>query len=211
MCFVVSFYWSRHNKPSTNRKETSVRWSASKISHCLPCAHSQLRKGVVKAAFGLKMQIFSAFAVLLAVCSVHAKVYFREEFLDGGKCQCQMCGSLIYFMLALPFASLYFSMLQPYHLSKNVKMSVYSSSIFIFQFINYSRGGISLLTLSRPRKLIGPSECNSFFLFPQLNGEVVGWTPNKSLTMESLNSLLATFMAMQRRTKVKMSTEHMTV
>uniref|UniRef100_A0A8C6UP69 Calreticulin 3b n=1 Tax=Neogobius melanostomus TaxID=47308 RepID=A0A8C6UP69_9GOBI len=30
-----------------------------------------------------KMQIFTVVAVVVAVCSVHAKVYFREEFLDG--------------------------------------------------------------------------------------------------------------------------------
>lgn len=32
-----------------------------------------------------KMQVLGAVAVVLAVYCVHAKVYFREEFLDGGK------------------------------------------------------------------------------------------------------------------------------
>lgn len=32
-----------------------------------------------------KMQVLGVIAVMLVVYSVHAKVYFREEFLDGGK------------------------------------------------------------------------------------------------------------------------------
>lgn len=32
-----------------------------------------------------KMQILGVVAVVLAVYNVHATVYFREEFLDGGK------------------------------------------------------------------------------------------------------------------------------
>lgn len=32
-----------------------------------------------------KMQFLGVVAVVLAVCNVHAKVYFREEFADGGK------------------------------------------------------------------------------------------------------------------------------
>lgn len=31
------------------------------------------------------MQFLGVVAVVLAVCNVHATVYFREEFLDGGK------------------------------------------------------------------------------------------------------------------------------
>lgn len=32
-----------------------------------------------------KMQFLGVVAVILAVYNVHAKVYFREEFTDGGK------------------------------------------------------------------------------------------------------------------------------
>lgn len=32
-----------------------------------------------------KMQLLGAVAVMLAFYSAHAKVYLREEFLDGGK------------------------------------------------------------------------------------------------------------------------------
>lgn len=32
-----------------------------------------------------KMQVLGVVAVMLAVYCVHAKVYFREEFVDGGK------------------------------------------------------------------------------------------------------------------------------
>lgn len=32
-----------------------------------------------------KMQVLGVIAVILAVYCVHAKIYFREEFLDGGK------------------------------------------------------------------------------------------------------------------------------
>lgn len=32
-----------------------------------------------------KMQVLGVVAVVLAVYNVHATVYFREEFLDGGK------------------------------------------------------------------------------------------------------------------------------
>lgn len=32
-----------------------------------------------------KMQVLGVVAVILAVYCAHAKVYFREEFLDGGK------------------------------------------------------------------------------------------------------------------------------
>lgn len=32
-----------------------------------------------------KMQVLGVVAVVLAVYCVHANVYFREEFLDGGK------------------------------------------------------------------------------------------------------------------------------
>lgn len=32
-----------------------------------------------------KIQVLSALALLLVVYSVHATVYFREEFSDGGK------------------------------------------------------------------------------------------------------------------------------
>lgn len=32
-----------------------------------------------------KMQVLGIVAVVLAVYSAHAKVYFREEFVDGGK------------------------------------------------------------------------------------------------------------------------------
>lgn len=32
-----------------------------------------------------KMQVLGVVAVILAVYCVHANVYFREEFLDGGK------------------------------------------------------------------------------------------------------------------------------
>ena len=40
-----------------------------------------------------KMQVLGVVAVILAVYCVHAKVYFREEFLDGGKFGIEMCNS----------------------------------------------------------------------------------------------------------------------
>lgn len=54
-----------------------------------------------------KMQLLGVIAVIVAFSSVHAKVYFREEFLDGGKFGCKysdiICTSIFLFGVGLIF------------------------------------------------------------------------------------------------------------
>lgn len=90
ICFVVYCYWSRHTILLSNGRQTSVRWSDSKISPALPSPqgiHYSARtlSAVESRAEMGKMQVLGVVAVILAVYCVHANVYLREEFLDGGK------------------------------------------------------------------------------------------------------------------------------
>lgn len=95
ICFVVHSYWSKRTAPLANHGQTSVRWSDTKIRSSLPpppasqvvsyrIDFAQAVNGIKKSEMG-KMQFLGVLAVVLAVYNVHAKVYFREEFLDGGK------------------------------------------------------------------------------------------------------------------------------
>lgn len=89
-------YWSKHTALLANRGQTSVRWSDTKIRSSLPPPPaSQVvshRIDFAKAVSGKKEEakmgkilFLGVVAVVLAVYNVHATVYFREEFLDGGK------------------------------------------------------------------------------------------------------------------------------
>lgn len=92
ICFVVNCDWSTRNPPLSNSRQTSVRWSHSKILSSLPPSQGilavvlieELSAAITTIKMG-KMQLLGAVAVMLAFYSAHAKVYFREEFLDGGK------------------------------------------------------------------------------------------------------------------------------
>lgn len=81
--------------PLSNSRQTSVRRSHSKILSSLPPSQGILAvvliedlSAVITTAKMGKMQLLGVVAVILAFYSVHAKVYFREEFLDGGKFSC---------------------------------------------------------------------------------------------------------------------------
>lgn len=92
ICFVVNCDWSTRTQPLSNGRQTSVRRSHSKILSSLPSSQGILAVVLIEelsvaktiAKMG-KMQLLGAVAVMLAFYSAHAKVYFREEFLDGGK------------------------------------------------------------------------------------------------------------------------------
>lgn len=82
--------------PLSNSRQTSVRRSHSKILSSLPPSQGILAvvliedlSAVITTAKMGKMQRLGVVAVILAFYSVHAKVYFREEFLDGGKFSCK--------------------------------------------------------------------------------------------------------------------------
>lgn len=90
ICFVVYYYWSRHTILLSNGRQTSVRWSDSKIFCSLPSPQgihilARTLAALERRAEMGKMQVLGVVAVMLAVYCVHAKVYFREEFVDGGK------------------------------------------------------------------------------------------------------------------------------
>lgn len=98
ICFVVKCDWSTRNLPLSNSRQTSVRRSHSKILSSLPPSQGilavvlieELSAAITTVKMG-KMQLLGAVAVILAFYSAHAKVYFREEFLDGGKFSYRFC------------------------------------------------------------------------------------------------------------------------
>lgn len=96
VCFVVNCDWSTRNMPLSNGRQTSVHRSHSKILSSLPPSRGILAvvliedlSAVITTAKMEKMQFIGVVAVILAFYSVHAKVYFREQFLDGGKFSCK--------------------------------------------------------------------------------------------------------------------------
>lgn len=71
-----------------------------------------------------KMQLLGVVAVIVAFYSVHAKVYFREEFLDGGKFGCK-CSDITTSYLHLEFIRCWTDVFYILHVLKVVLGALY--------------------------------------------------------------------------------------